>query len=198
MPWAAISLLRRRFRAPYWHLKRSGRTAASYCSATKQNQKPYFEAEGCLRSASTSLQTTEVSRDKGGYRQGLSCQGRPEDILVGFGYSGHCKLPTVLPAPAVAGAMIAAPDGCGKNWIEGVIRFAISSIVPTIAGRPALLLDVGLNVDCKPGSAGAVRLIGLIYAEAVLGIGNPRVAVPNIGEGRRPRATPRPRRPMNC
>ena len=66
--------------------------------------------------------------------------------------------------------------------IEGVIRPAISSIVPTIAGRPALLLDVGLNVDCKPEVLAQYGLIGSIYAEAVLGIGKPRVAVLNIGE----------------
>jgi len=29
--------------------------------------------------------------------------------------------------------------------VEGVIRPTISSVVPTVAGRPALLLDVGLK-----------------------------------------------------
>ena len=66
--------------------------------------------------------------------------------------------------------------------IEGVVRPTISSIVPTIAGRPALLLDVGLNVDCKPEVLAQYGLIGSIYAEAVLGIERPRVAVLNIGE----------------
>ena len=62
------------------------------------------------------------------------------------------------------------------------MRPTISSIVPTIAGRPALLLDVGLNVDCKPEVLAQYGLIGSIYAEAVLGIERPRVAVLNIGE----------------
>lgn len=66
--------------------------------------------------------------------------------------------------------------------IEGVIRPTISSLVPTVAGRPALLLDVGLNVDCKPEVLAQYGLIGSIYAESVLGIENPRVAVLNIGE----------------
>lgn len=66
--------------------------------------------------------------------------------------------------------------------IEGVVRPAISSVVPTIAGRPALLLDVGLNVDCKPEVLLQYGLIGSVYAEAVLGIERPRVAVLNIGE----------------
>lgn len=66
--------------------------------------------------------------------------------------------------------------------IEGVIRPTISSVVPTVSGRPALILDVGLNVDCKPEVLVQYGLIGSIYAEAVLGIDNPRVAVLNIGE----------------
>ena len=66
--------------------------------------------------------------------------------------------------------------------IEGVIRPTISSLVPTVAGRPALLLDVGLNVDCKPEVLAQYGLIGSIYTESVLGIENPRVAVLNIGE----------------
>ena len=41
---------------------------------------------------------------------------------------------------------------------------------------------MGLNVDCKPEVLAQYGLIGSIYAEAVLGIGKPRVAVLNIGE----------------
>ena len=66
--------------------------------------------------------------------------------------------------------------------IDGVIRPTISSVVPTVAGRPALLLDVGLNVDVKPEVLVQYGLIGSIYAESVLGIENPRVALLNIGE----------------
>ena len=51
-----------------------------------------------------------------------------------------------------------------------------------MTGHPALLLDVGLNVDCKPEVLAQYGLIGSIYAEAVLGIRKPRVAVLNIGE----------------
>ncbi len=66
--------------------------------------------------------------------------------------------------------------------IEGVIRPTISSPVPTVTGRPALLLDVGLNVDCKPEVLAQYGLLGSIYAEAVMGIERPRVAILNIGE----------------
>ena len=41
---------------------------------------------------------------------------------------------------------------------------------------------VGLNVDCKPEVLAQYGIIGSIYAQAMLGIRNPRVAVLNIGE----------------
>ncbi|MDE5706962.1 MAG: phosphate--acyl-ACP acyltransferase, partial [Alistipes sp.] len=58
----------------------------------------------------------------------------------------------------------------------------ISTVIPTVSGGKALLLDVGLNVDCKPEVLAQYGTIGSIYAEAVLGIATPRVAVLNIGE----------------
>jgi glycerol-3-phosphate acyltransferase PlsX len=45
-----------------------------------------------------------------------------------------------------------------------------------------LLLDVGANVDCKPEHFLQFALMGAAYAEAVMGIANPRVALLNIGE----------------
>ena len=45
-----------------------------------------------------------------------------------------------------------------------------------------MLLDVGLNVDAKPEVLTQYGLLGSIYAEAVLGIEKPRIALLNIGE----------------
>ena len=101
-------------------------------------------------------------------------------ITVGFGYLAKGAIDGFASAGST-GAMMVGSMYAVKP-IEGVIRPTISSIVPTIAGRPALLLDVGLNVDCKPEVLAQYGLIGSIYAEAVLGIGKPRVAVLNIGE----------------
>ena len=66
--------------------------------------------------------------------------------------------------------------------VKGVIRPTISTTIPTVAGTQALMMDVGLNVDCKPEVLSQYGLIGSIYAESVLGIRNPRVALLNIGE----------------
>ncbi|MFR9650489.1 MAG: phosphate--acyl-ACP acyltransferase [Rikenellaceae bacterium] len=66
--------------------------------------------------------------------------------------------------------------------IEGVIRPTITSPLPSITGNPIVLLDVGLNVDCKPDVLAQYGLLGSIYAEKVYGYKNPRVAILNIGE----------------
>ena len=100
--------------------------------------------------------------------------------MLGFGYLAKGAIDGFASAVST-GAMMVGSMYAVKP-IEGVIRPTISSIVPTASGRPALLLDVGLNVDCKPEVLAQYGLMGSIYAEAVLGIERPRVAVLNIGE----------------
>lgn len=45
-----------------------------------------------------------------------------------------------------------------------------------------MLLDVGLNVDCKPEVLYQYAVIGNLYAQGVLGKKEPRIALLNIGE----------------
>lgn len=66
--------------------------------------------------------------------------------------------------------------------IEGVLRPTISTIIPKEDGRTGLLLDVGLNSDCKPEHLNQFAVMGSVYAQNILGIDNPTVALLNIGE----------------
>ncbi|MGZ3838898.1 MAG: phosphate acyltransferase PlsX [Flavisolibacter sp.] len=66
--------------------------------------------------------------------------------------------------------------------IEGVLRPTISTIIPKDNGTTGLLLDVGLNSDCKPEQLNQFAIMGSVYAQTILGIDNPRVALVNIGE----------------
>ncbi len=85
---------------------------------------------------------------------------------------------------ASAGSTGAMMVGCmyTVKQMEGVVRPTISTIVPTSDGGNAVLLDVGLNVDCKPDVLCQYGIIGSIFAETVLGKDKPRVALLNIGE----------------
>lgn len=66
--------------------------------------------------------------------------------------------------------------------LEGVLRPTISTVVPKIGGSTGILLDVGLNVDCKPQHLDQFGLLGSLYAKSILGIENPTVGLLNIGE----------------
>ena len=68
------------------------------------------------------------------------------------------------------------------NVIPGVFRPALATLVPSIAGKYSVILDVGLNPDCKPDVLLQYGILGSLYAQYVLGIQNPTVGLLNIGE----------------
>ena len=138
-----------------------------------------LSSEGCPADRFDIVATTEVIEM--GDHPAKAFQAKADSsITVGFGYLAKGAIDGFASAGST-GAMMVGSMYAVKP-IEGVIRPTISSLIPTVTGRPALLLDVGLNVDCKPEVLEQYGLIGSIYAEAVLGIEKPRVAVLNIGE----------------
>jgi glycerol-3-phosphate acyltransferase PlsX len=66
--------------------------------------------------------------------------------------------------------------------IEGVLRPTISSVIPKENGKTGLILDVGLNADCKPEQLNQFAVMGSVYVQQILGIESPRVALLNVGE----------------
>jgi glycerol-3-phosphate acyltransferase PlsX len=66
--------------------------------------------------------------------------------------------------------------------ITGVLRPAITSIIPKLNGSLGILIDVGANADCKPEYLLQFGILGSILARQVYGINAPRVALMNIGE----------------
>ncbi len=65
--------------------------------------------------------------------------------------------------------------------VEGIIRPCISSVLPRLDGGVSILLDVGINADCRPDVLNQYAIIGSIYAEYVYKINNPKVGLLNIG-----------------
>lgn len=66
--------------------------------------------------------------------------------------------------------------------MEGILRPTIATIIPKEDGQTGLLLDVGLNADCKPEHLNQFAVLGSLYAKHILGIEKPRVGLVNIGE----------------
>jgi len=66
--------------------------------------------------------------------------------------------------------------------IPGILRPAITSIMPKLNGTLGILVDVGANADCKPEFLLQFGALGSLFAKYVYNVANPQVALLNIGE----------------
>lgn len=64
--------------------------------------------------------------------------------------------------------------------LPGIHRPALAPMIPT-NDHPALLIDCGANVDCKPINLQQFAIMGAAYMHAVANVSNPRVGLINIG-----------------
>ena len=78
------------------------------------------------------------------------------------------------------GATVVAAFGA-FGMLPGVDRPALAATVPT-RGRPAILLDVGATIECRPQHLLQFGIMGSVYARVALGAESPRVALLSIGE----------------
>ncbi len=101
-------------------------------------------------------------------------------IAVGFNLLKGGKIDSFASA-GNSGAMLVGAVFSVKT-IPGIIRPCLCTILPKIKGGTGLLLDVGANADCKPDILLQFGALGSLYAENLLQINNPKVALMNIGE----------------
>ncbi|HVW60499.1 MAG TPA: phosphate acyltransferase PlsX [Puia sp.] len=101
-------------------------------------------------------------------------------ITVGFHLLATGKMDAFISA-GNTGAMLVGALYSLKP-IEGIQRPTISTILPKTNGGTGVLLDVGLNADCKPENLNQFAVLGSLYARHILGIPQPRVGLLNIGE----------------
>jgi glycerol-3-phosphate acyltransferase PlsX len=78
------------------------------------------------------------------------------------------------------GATVMAAHGA-FGMIAGVDRPALATTIPTRA-RPAVLLDAGASVECRPAHLLQFGIMGSVYARLALGVEQPRVGLLSIGE----------------
>jgi phosphate acyltransferase len=101
-------------------------------------------------------------------------------IAIGFHLLATGKMDAFISA-GNTGAMLVGALFSLKP-IEGIQRPTICTIIPKENGGTGVLLDVGLNADCKPENLNQFAVLGSLYAEHILGIPRPRVGLLNIGE----------------
>ena len=69
-----------------------------------------------------------------------------------------------------------------QGVVPGVERPAILGLLPTMEGRPVVVVDVGANVDCTPDMLAQFAVMGEIYSRHILHRVSPRVGLLSIGE----------------
>lgn len=64
--------------------------------------------------------------------------------------------------------------------LPNVHRPGIGVVIPTFYG-PIVLIDVGANIEPKPHHLAQYGVMGAVFAQKIVGIENPRVALMNVG-----------------
>jgi glycerol-3-phosphate acyltransferase PlsX len=67
------------------------------------------------------------------------------------------------------------------GMLPGVGRPALAATIPT-RRRPAILLDVGASISCRPQHLVEFAVMGTVYARVALGVESPRVGLLSVGE----------------
>ncbi len=107
---------------------------------------------------------------------------RDNSMRVGLRLVREGKAAGFVTAGNTGAAMATAKIVLGA--VPGLDRPALAAVFPTAPGNPAMLLDVGANVDCSPENLEQFAVMGDIYFRAMFGrkAGGPRVGLLSIGE----------------
>ncbi len=101
-------------------------------------------------------------------------------IAIGFHLLATGKTDAFISAGNTGAMMVGALFSI--KAIEGVQRPTIGAYMPRENGSLGLLVDVGLNADCKPENLNQFAVLGSLYAEHILKIDQPKVGLVNLGE----------------
>ena len=101
-------------------------------------------------------------------------------IAIGFQLLASGKTDAFISAGNTGAMMVGALFSI--KAIEGVSRPTIGAYIPRENGTLGLLVDAGINSDCKPENLAQFAILGSMYAEHILGFTNPKVGLINLGE----------------
>jgi len=101
-------------------------------------------------------------------------------IAVGFHLLASGKTDAFISAGNTGAMMVGSLFSI--KTIEGLLRPTIGGYMPREDGTLGLLVDVGLNADCKPENLNQFAVLGSLFAKHILNFENPRVGLINLGE----------------
>ncbi|MEO6288572.1 MAG: phosphate acyltransferase PlsX [Ginsengibacter sp.] len=100
-------------------------------------------------------------------------------ISIGFHLLATGKADAFISAGNTGAMMVGALYSI--KAVEGVLRPTIGAYLPRENGELALLVDVGLNADCKPENLSQFAILGSLFAKHILNFPDPRVGLVNLG-----------------
>ncbi len=101
-------------------------------------------------------------------------------IAIGFRLMTEGKTDAFISAGNTGAMMVGALFSIKS--IEGVLRPTIGGYLPREDGTLGLLVDVGLNADCKPENLNQFAILGSLFAKHILDFEDPKVGLLNLGE----------------
>lgn len=159
--------------------KEIGSSATIVLVGDEQQAKAILKQEGANSNDFEFVHTTEII-SMGDHPAKAILKKPDSSISVGFKLLKEKKLQSFASA-GNSGAMLVGSMYNVKP-ISGIIRPCIPSVLPKLNGGEGIILDVGINADCKPDVLYQFGILGSLYAEHVLKIKNPKVGLLNIGE----------------
>ena len=124
------------------------------------------------------VHTTEFIQ-MGDYPARAYSQKPDSSIVKGFRLLAGGKIDAFISAGNTGAMMVGATQVI--KAIPGVIRPCIAAKVSRLNQKPMLLLDVGINPDCRPDVLYQYAILGSIYVKNVFNVQDPRVGLLNIG-----------------
>lgn len=154
-------------------------TASLFCIGDETQVKPLLEEYGLLSPALHVIHAPEVIGYHEHPTKALKEKQR-SSIAIGFHLLATGKIDAFISAGNTGAMLVGAMFSI--KAIEGVLRPTISTIIPKISGGTGVLVDVGLNSDCKPEQLNQFAVLGSLYAQHILNIDNPKIGLMNVGE----------------
>ena len=135
---------------------------------------PFAEAHERVRAQVT---TEEITMDE--HPANAVRKKKDSSLVVGNRLVKEGEAGGFFSAGSTGACLAAATLVVGR--IKGVARPALCTILPSPA-KPVVMCDVGANADCKASYLVQFAQMAIPYAEKVVGITEPKVALLNIGE----------------
>ncbi len=101
-------------------------------------------------------------------------------IVVGVNLVRDGTASAFVSAGNTGAVICAALLNLGK--VEGIARPALGTFLNITPYAPVLLIDSGVNVNCRPSHLVQFAQLGTTYVKHILGISSPRVGLLNNGE----------------